>query len=127
MKKTPGPAALKKAMASLRAAALAFPGAYEEFPWGHSAIKVKGKTFCFLFLDDERLSLSTKLPGSGLSALMLPFAQPTGYGLGKSGWVTADFAARDKVPVDLLREWVEESYRAIAPKKLSAGLGASKK
>jgi hypothetical protein len=38
--------------------------------------------------------------------------------------VTARFSGADEVPVDLLRLWIEESYRAIAPKKLVAALDA---
>lgn len=107
---------LKKARAALRAYALAFPGAAEEFPWGHTAIKVHGKAFLFIGGEDQELSLSTKLPSSCDVALALPFARPTGYGLGKSGWVSASFGAKDRVPVPVLRMWIEESYRAIAPK-----------
>ena len=59
---------------------------------------------------------------SGKLALSLPFASPTEYGLGKSGWVTARFHIGDAVPTDMLAEWVDESYRAIAPKKLVARL-----
>ena len=51
-------------------------------------------------------------------ALDLPFTAPTGYGLGKSGWVTATFGPKDKPPLDYLRHWIAESYRAVAPKKL---------
>ncbi len=51
-------------------------------------------------------------------AVDLPFAEPTGYGLGKSGWVTASFTKVADVPLDLLKSWIDESYRAIAPKKL---------
>jgi hypothetical protein len=64
--------------------------------------------------------MSAKLPNSSAVAVSLPFASPTEYGLGRSGWVTARFAVKAKVPVDLLSEWIEESYRAIAPKKLVA-------
>ena len=70
------------------------------------------------------LGLSVKLPGSASFALGLPFASPTAYGLGKSGWVTARFALREKPPVDLLKQWIDESYRAIAPKRLVASLDA---
>jgi predicted DNA-binding protein (MmcQ/YjbR family) len=52
-------------------------------------------------------------------ALDLPFADPTAYGLGKSGWVTARFERPSDVPLQLLRAWIAESYRAIAPKKLT--------
>jgi hypothetical protein len=63
-----------------------------------------------------------KLPSSRDVAVDLPFAQPTGYGLGKSGWVSARFAKVSDVPIDLLKAWIDESYRAIAPKKLVKGL-----
>ena len=90
---------------ALRAYALAYPEAHEENPWGHSAIKVRGKTFVFLHSDDSGMSLSTKLPESSHAALMLPFAEPTGYGLGKSSWVTARFDAGEQVPLAILHEW----------------------
>src|SRR5881396_767329 len=118
--------ALAKTDADLRKFALAYPEAYEEFPWGHRAIKVRGKAFVFQSLEDKRLGLTVKLPLTGPAALMMPFTEPTRYGLGKSGWVTARFGSGDGIPLDLLRSWVDESYRAIAPKKLVARLaGAS--
>lgn len=108
--------------ALLRESALSYPGAVEDFPWGERVVKVKGKVFVFLGRDEGELSLSVKLPQSGMLALGLPFASPTGYGLGKAGWVSARFGAREKAPVDLLRAWIDESYRAVAPKKLVAAL-----
>jgi predicted DNA-binding protein (MmcQ/YjbR family) len=104
----------------LRDYALSFPETTEDFPWGHRALKVKGKGFLFMGNDEGVFSLSVKLPSSADSVLMLPFASPTGYGLGKSGWVTARFNKGEKVPVDWVRNWIEESYRAVAPKKLVA-------
>lgn len=104
--------------AALRNLALGFPGATEEFPWGHRAIKVKGKIFVTIVTLDESLTTSMKLPDSNTYALTQPYAKPTGYGLGKHGWVTCTFRAGDEVPADLLEEWIEESYRAVAPKKL---------
>jgi predicted DNA-binding protein (MmcQ/YjbR family) len=108
--------------ATLRAAALAYPDAREEFPWGESAFKVKGKVFLFFGADAKELGLSVKIPRSAMAALMMPFAFPTPYNLGKSGWVSAKFGARDKVPVELLLSWIDESYREIAPKTLVATL-----
>jgi predicted DNA-binding protein (MmcQ/YjbR family) len=109
---------------ALRKFALSYPEATEHMPWGHHAIKVKGKSFLFLAADAETFSLSAKLPSSGGVALKLPFASPTEYGLGRSGWVTARFPRGARVPLDVLRLWVDESYRAIAPKRLVARLGA---
>jgi len=111
--------------AALVSAGLAYPGATEDFPWGHRALKVNGKAFVFMGFDENGLGLSVKLPESGSVALTLPFAEPTGYGLGKSGWVSARFTAKDAPPLPMLLEWLEESYRAVAPKKLAAQLGAA--
>jgi predicted DNA-binding protein (MmcQ/YjbR family) len=85
---------------------------------------VRKKIFLFLGGDAATLRLSMKLPLSYGAALLAPFAKPTAYGLGKSGWITASFAARDHVPMDILKSWIDESYRAIAPKKLAATLPA---
>ena len=104
----------------IRALALAYPEAVEEFPWGHTAVKVRGKAFLFMGGEPGKLSLSCKLPASHGAALLLPFASPTGYGLGKSGWVTAVFPVAANLPIALLAEWLDESYRAVAPKKLAA-------
>jgi predicted DNA-binding protein (MmcQ/YjbR family) len=112
---------------ALRTFALGFPEAREDFPWGERVVKVKDKVFVFLGRDDADLGVTVKLPSSGLLALGLPFASPTGYGLGKSGWVTARFTAKDKPPLDMLRKWIEESYRAVAPKSLAAALDAPPK
>ena len=66
----------------LRALALGYPETVEEFPWGHTAVKVRGKSFLFMGGEEGVLSLSCKLPTSHEAALLLPFASPTGYGLG---------------------------------------------
>jgi predicted DNA-binding protein (MmcQ/YjbR family) len=107
---------------ALRDFAMRYPEAHEDFPWGERVIKVRNKVFLFLGGKDQDLSLSVKLPSSGLIALGLPFASPTGYGLAKSGWVTARFGPKQKPPIEVLRAWIDESYRAIAPKKLVAAL-----
>jgi predicted DNA-binding protein (MmcQ/YjbR family) len=121
---TKAPASVLRDEAVLAKHALSYPEVNEEAPWpGHRAFKVRGKkVFLFLGSDGDGLGLSTKLPMSSTVALGFPFAEPTGYGLGKSGWVSAQFKPSDKVPLDLLREWIDESYRAIAPKKLVAQL-----
>src|SRR5690242_6675042 len=111
---------LRDAYDRLRARGLALPEAVEEHPWGHSALKVRGKSFVFLNLEEGRFSLSTKLPVSRDFALVFDFTEPTGYGLGRAGWVTSAFAPGDEMDLDLLERWIVESYRAVAPKKLGA-------
>ena len=103
--------------------ALAYPGAKKAMPWGDTVVKVNGKGFVFMGMTAGEFVISVKLPSSGLVALNLPFAKPTGYGLGRAGWVSAHFKKGAKIPVDLLMLWVDESYRAIGPKRLIASLG----
>lgn len=106
----------------LRAFGMAYPGAHFKSPWpGHMDLAVNDKTFAYLSLEGEPLGISCKLPKSGGVALMLPFCQPAGYGLGKSGWVQAKFEDA-AIDVAMLKAWIDESYRAQAPKKLVASL-----
>ncbi len=107
---------------ALRDLALSYPETHEAFPWGHRVIKVKAKAFVFVGGEPGTFSLSVKLPHSNEAALSLPFTEPTGYGLGKSGWVSARFGAREELPVPILRAWIDESFRAVAPKTLVARL-----
>ena len=116
--------AKKKTLASdnvlkeLRAYGLALPGAHTKSPWpGHLDLAVNDKTFAYLSLEGEPLGISCKLPKSASVALMLPFCKPTAYGLGKSGWVSAQFPEDEPPPVEMLKQWIDESYRAQAPKK----------
>jgi len=105
----------------LRAFGLAYPGAHLKSPWpGHADLAVNDKTFAYLSVEGEPLGISCKLPRSADLALALPFTKPTPYGLGKSGWVSAQFTNARDVPVAMLKEWIDESYRAQAPKRLIA-------
>jgi len=107
--------------AKLRDFALTLPEAHEDMPWGERVVKVKNKVFVFLGQDMEtaHFGLSVKLPSSGKSALRLPFSSPTGYGLGKSGWVSAKLDDKSQASFEMLRDWVKESYCSVAPKGLA--------
>lgn len=105
--------------ADLRSRALSYPEATEDFPWGERAIKVRGKVFLFLWQKEATLRATVKLPASNEFAVMMPGCEPTGYGLGRSGWVTAHISGESDLDPDLLAGWVDESYRAVAPKRLS--------
>lgn len=109
----------------LRDFALAYPETHEDFPWGERAVKVKGKVFLFMRVTENELSFSVKLPQSRDIALDLPWAEPTHYGLGKHGWVTAKLAAND-APVDMIKAWIDESFRAVAPKTLVKKMDAAR-
>lgn len=118
---------LAETVAALRAFALGLPGAWEDFPWeGDRTAKAGKKIFVFLghveVADDH--TIAVKLPDSAEQALTLACCQPAGYGLGRSGWVTVELAGADCPPVEVLLDWVEESYRTVAPKKLVRELDA---
>jgi predicted DNA-binding protein (MmcQ/YjbR family) len=106
--------------AALLSHALALPGAYEDHPWGESVAKVGKKIFVFFGVAESTdPGMSVKLPASQPLALAQPGVSSTGYGLGKAGWVTVRFA-ESGLPYDVLGDWIDESYRAVAPKKVQA-------
>jgi predicted DNA-binding protein (MmcQ/YjbR family) len=111
---------------TVREFALGLPGAVEDFPWGDCVAKVNKKVFVFLGSDDGShppgLTLKLKDPEAHAHAMTAPGAEPAGYGLGRSGWVRVPLDMKGAPPAELLCDWVEESYRCIAPKKLIAEL-----
>ena len=120
----------------VRGFALGMPGAVEPrggaanrySPWGETAAKVNKKVFVFLGVDDGSypLGVTVKLKDEAAHAhaLTCPGAEPAGYGLGKAGWVGIPLEHKGAPTAELLCDWVEESYRPIAPKRLIAELGA---
>jgi predicted DNA-binding protein (MmcQ/YjbR family) len=117
---------IARAAAHLRKVALAYPEAWEDHPWEDEVIKVRKKIFLFLG-EGEKLSVTTKLPYSSGIALAEPNARPTAYGLGRAGWVSITFDADREPPLDMLELWIDESYRAVAPRRLVAELDARAK
>jgi predicted DNA-binding protein (MmcQ/YjbR family) len=103
----------------LEAFALSFPGAWSDTPWeGDVVAKVAKKIF--VFFGDT--TIAVKLPDSADQALAAPRATPTSYGLGKHGWVTVPFTGKGAPDLGVVEDWIEESYRTVAPKKLVAQL-----
>lgn len=101
--------------------ALGLPGAWEDHPWGETVVKVPNKKI-FVFLgmaESAEAGMGVKLTDSHEHALSTPGAAPSGYGLGNAGWVNVKLGG---VGADLLEDWVEESYRNVATKKLIAEL-----
>lgn len=111
-------AASNKALKELRAWGLTLPGAHIKSPWPeHMDLAVKDKTFAYLPPDGAPFGVGCKLPQSSSVALLLPYVEPMGYGLGKSGWVSAAPPA-SAIDLAMFKAWILESYRAQAPKSL---------
>ncbi len=122
---------------AIREFALGLPAAEEDFPWGESVIKVRRKPGVppwrkdgagvygpmFLWLgrrDSKAHAVAVRLRESYEQAVALAHAAPTTTsGLGQWGWLTVPLQGVD---LDLLCDWVDESYRAKAPKRLVAEL-----
>jgi len=114
-------------LAALATFALSFPEAWADQPWGDSVVKVGKKIFVFMSAPESTdPTITVKVPDSHEHALSLPGSIPTGYGLGKHGWVTIsvdNVAERER---DVLLDFVEESYRAVATKTLCKRLDAQR-
>jgi len=106
----------------LRNIALAYPEAGETLVGEERLIKVHKRVFVVLRMDGDALCLSVKLPVSRAQALALPFVRPIQYRLGKSDWLTARVNLADELPIELFWEWIDESYRAVAPARLLGDL-----
>ncbi|MGH8877948.1 MAG: MmcQ/YjbR family DNA-binding protein, partial [Stackebrandtia sp.] len=93
--------------ASLLEFALSFPETWRDAPWGEEdvVVKVRKKIFVFLGSEDDPSTVTVKLRESQAHAMSLPGSVPTGYGLGRHGWVTVPLDAAD---TELLCDWVEE-------------------
>jgi predicted DNA-binding protein (MmcQ/YjbR family) len=102
-------------------------GAYEDHPWGDDVAKVKGKVFVFMGVDDPTSDwlIGVKLTRSLLFARSLPHVEPMGYGLGKAGWCSVK-APAGTIDVALLKDWIAESYEAVAPKRRATAAPSGK-
>ncbi|MCB2112064.1 MAG: MmcQ/YjbR family DNA-binding protein [Parvularculaceae bacterium] len=122
---------LLAAQEKLRRYGLTLPEAFEDHPWGHIALKVRKKAFVFLSgteFHEGKLRITVKLPRSGeIVKETLPYVEAAGYGLGRSGWITARFAPKDRIDIAMLCDWIDQSYVAIAPKKLGALVAAHRR
>ena len=111
----------KQAEAELIAFAATFPGAWEDYPWDHTVMKVGKKIFVFFggaASPPGELSMTIKLPISYEMALTLPYMSPAGHSLWKGGWAALRQRDGDEIDVETIKGWIVQSYRAVAPKKL---------
>ena len=87
---------------------------------GEPTFRVRGKNFIFAGLEAE--GISVKLPKEEAAAVIATdeLAEPTGYGLGRHGWVSVTIGPRpDADRWRQIEEWVRTSYTLVAPKSLA--------
>lgn len=99
----------------LRARALALPETSEGTSCVNRAFKVRKKNFLFVGEKEERVRVMLKLDASLEEARAM---EDPRIEVGKLGWVTVRFAPDDVPDADLLADWVEESFRTLAPRTL---------
>lgn len=120
---------------AVRAFALGLPAAEEDFPWGETVLKVRrkpgvppwrkegvhGPMFLWMGQRDAVVpAVCVKLSRSYDEAVAMAGATPTTIsGLGQWGWLTVRLEAVD---LNLVCDWVDESYRNVAPRRFVAAL-----
>jgi predicted DNA-binding protein (MmcQ/YjbR family) len=108
---------------AIRDIALGFPDAVERETWGHPTFRVRDKIFVSYGEDDDgRAQVTMKAPPGEQESLLAegePFFLPKYVGV--KGWIG--------VRVDADTDWraiaelVADSYREVAPRSLSSGIG----
>src|SRR4029453_5298264 len=110
-------------MVRLEAIAAALPEAERvdiEAWGGEPTFRVRGRNL--VFSDQDATGISVKLPKEEAEAVVAtdPGAEPTGYGLGRHGWVSVAIGDDpDDERWQEVEEWVRTSYTLVAPKSLA--------
>lgn len=87
---------------------------------GEPTFRVNGKNF--VFAGQDFTGISVKLPKEEAAATVASdtAVTPTGYGLGKHGWVSVALPAKmSAARWTQVEEWIRTSYTLVAPKKLA--------
>lgn len=104
---------------ALRAAALALPETSEGTSCVNRAFKVRKKNFLFVGEKPEGVRVMLKLGEALPEAEALATDRPEQVSVGKGGWVTLTFPADRAPDREMLKRWVVESFRTLAPKTLA--------
>lgn len=108
---------------AIRDIALAFPEATEKETWGHPTFRVRDKIFVTHGTDDEGHDVLTMKAAPGEQESLLaegdPFFLPK-Y-VGSRGWIGV--RVDDETDWRMIAELVVDSYREVAPRSLSVGIG----
>jgi predicted DNA-binding protein (MmcQ/YjbR family) len=112
-------------LAKLRPICLSLPGTEEVEAWGHPTFRVAGKIFAGFGANDQEASMSVKTSFEMQASLVATDARfrIAAY-VGKHGWVELDLS--DRVDWGEVEALVGESYRLVAPSKLTAATGTLK-
>lgn len=108
-------------MARIRKVCLGLPEAYEEETWGVATFRVQKKIFAMVASDHQSATASLKAAREDQAAMLSqgdPFFYPP-Y-VGSKGWIGIDLRS-EALDWEEVVEVVRESYRLVAPKRLTSG------
>lgn len=108
---------------ALRARALTLPGVDEGDSCVKRAFKARTKGFLYLGETEDTYNVMLKIGESLDAARAFCAENPEQRSIGDTSWLTLHFAG-DEDPPAQLSDWIEESYRTLAPRKLIAELEA---
>ena len=111
-------------MASLKSFALGLPGAWPDNPWGDSVVKVGKKIFVFLGESEEDSGITVKVPESHDHAMSFDRCHADRLRARQGGLGDDPRRRLADDDAEVLHDFVEESYRNVAPKKLIKELDA---
>jgi predicted DNA-binding protein (MmcQ/YjbR family) len=87
---------------------------------GEPTFRVGGKNFIFAGVDGRTITVKLTLDEAAAVVATDPEAVPTGYGLGRSGWVSITLTSRPSAARwREVEEWIRTSYTLVAPKRLA--------
>jgi predicted DNA-binding protein (MmcQ/YjbR family) len=91
---------------------LRFDGAYEDYPWGETVFKVRGKIFATISGDATSLKVSLKATPDDAAALtQLEGITPARY-VGRYGWL--EIVVPDEGAAALVQDLITASYALVA-------------
>mgnify|MGYP006424084407 FL=1 len=98
---------------ALRAHALGFPEVSEGTSCVNRAFKVRKKNFVFIGEKEASVRVMVRLSESAAAAAQMGDAR---IGIGRTGWATLNFPPDDPPDLAMMRTWIDESFRTLAPK-----------
>ncbi len=109
-----------KPMVAIRKLALKYPEVEEGASCVNRAFKARKKSFVFMGMNDSTYHVRLKLSDSLEEAEQLAEESPEHCSVGAHGWTLITFPHRKAPPKGLMKRWIDESFRLLAPKKLVA-------
>jgi predicted DNA-binding protein (MmcQ/YjbR family) len=86
---------------------------------GEPTFRVRGKNFVFSAHDASGISVKLSKEEAAAVVATDAGAEPTGYGLGRHGWVSVTIGKANAERWRQIEEWVRTSYTNVAPKTLA--------